>query len=68
MKNLAHSMFERYFPDMFQEVDLTINQPAEEPVKPIRHLNHDRSQRKGKMFAPHQREFCEACRLGVCFA
>jgi hypothetical protein len=64
MKNLARTIYEKYFPDMINNVDLQIQKPIQN--KP-RHSNHDPTQRKGKMFAPHNKDFCEACRLGLCF-
>jgi hypothetical protein len=67
MKNLAQSLFEQYFPDMLNYVDLEVAKPIEYHSKPYRHSNHDPTQRRGKMYAPHIKEFCEACRLGLCF-
>jgi hypothetical protein len=64
MRNLAQSIFEKYFPDMLNSADLEVAKPN---PKPPRHSNHDPTQRKGKMYAPHIREFCEACQLGLCF-
>ena len=68
MRNLAQSLFEKYFPDMLNSADLEVAQPMQFNSKPSRHINHDPTQRKGKMYAPHNRDFCEACRLGLCFA
>ena len=68
MKNLAQSVFEKYFPDMLKHVDLEYQKPIEDNLKQSRHRNHDPTQRKGKMFAPHIKEHCEACRFGLCFA
>ena len=42
--------------------------PMENNLNNLVISNHDPTQRKGKMFAPHVKEFCEACRLGLCFA
>lgn len=67
MKNLGQALFERFFPDMLNKVDLTIQKPTENDNKQSRHRNHDPTQRKGKMFAPHIKEHCEACRVGLCF-
>lgn len=67
MKNLAKFVFEQYFPEMLDKVDLTIEKPDENMGKPNRGRNHDPTQRKGKMYAAHVKEFCEACRLGICF-
>jgi hypothetical protein len=61
-------MFEKYFPDMLNSPDLEIAKPMQSYPKQPRHPNHDSTQRKGKMYAPHVKEFCEACRLGLCFA
>ncbi len=67
MKNLAQALYEKYFPDMLNQIDLETGQTNQSNNKPSRHPNHDPTQRKGKMYAPHIREFCEACRLGLCF-
>lgn len=68
MKNLAKAIFEKYFPDMMNIVDLEQPKTIQNNMKPTRHSNHDPTQRKGKMFAPHNKERCEACRFGLCFA
>ncbi len=68
MRNLAKFVFETYFPDMINNVDLENPKPVQNDVKQSRLVRHDPTQRKGKMSAPHNREFCEACRRGLCFA
>jgi hypothetical protein len=68
MKNLARVLFEKYFPDMLNNVDLEYHKPIQNNMKQSRHANHDPTQRKGKMISPHVKEYCEACRLGLCFA
>ncbi|CAF0843517.1 unnamed protein product [Adineta steineri] len=67
MKNLAKYIYETFSPDMLNYVDLTYQKPAEN-IKPIRSVRHDPHQRKGKSQAPHAKEFCEACRVGLCYA
>ncbi len=67
MKNLAQTLYETFFPDMMNNVDLKIQKSTQKNMKQLRHPNHDPTQRRGKMFAPHAKEFCEACRLGLCF-
>lgn len=67
MKNLAGCIFARYYSDMFNVVDLTIQTTNQNISRPARHVNHDRNQRQGRMLAPHKREFCEACQRGMCF-
>ena len=64
MKNLAEEMFKQSYPDMLNKVDLTIAKPKSATTK----ANYDPTQRKGKMYASHRQEFCEACRRGLCFA
>lgn len=68
MKNLAKCIFECYYPDMLGIVDLTIQTTDQNISRPVRHMNHDRNQRQGRMLAPHKREFCEACQRGMCFS
>ncbi|CAF3331336.1 unnamed protein product [Rotaria socialis] len=61
MKNLALFIFERYFPDMINTIELENN------ITPSRASRHDPTQRKGRMLAPHIKKHCEACRPGLCF-
>ncbi|CAF3367691.1 unnamed protein product [Rotaria socialis] len=61
MKNLALFIFERYFPDMINTIELENN------ITPSRASRHDPTQRKGRMLAPHIKKHCEACRRGLCF-
>ena len=68
MKNLAQSLYERFFPEMLELVDLTVSQPMEEKIKVSRHPNYDHTQRRGRKLNQHNRQFCEACRMGLCFA
>jgi len=68
MQNLARAIFETFFPDMLNIVDLEDEKSVQNNGKPSRRSNHDPAQRKGKMFAPHIKEHCEACRLGLCFS
>lgn len=68
MKNLARTFYEYYFADMLNYVDLEIQVSAQSEAKRARFSRHDPSQRKGKMMAQHVKEFCEACRYGLCFA
>ncbi|CAF0921401.1 unnamed protein product [Adineta steineri] len=60
MKNLAYTIFEKFFPDSFHSIywDLTHN-----GIRPIRRL----LQRKGNMRGQHNPSLCEACHLGVCY-
>jgi hypothetical protein len=68
MKNLAKSVFESYFPDMLNNVDLEHKSSMQHNSKSSRHhLRHDPTQRTGKMSARHVKEHCEACRRGLCF-
>jgi Asp-tRNA(Asn)/Glu-tRNA(Gln) amidotransferase C subunit len=67
MKNLAKAIFEQYFPEMLNKVDLEIQEPTQHNAKQTCHLRHDPTQRKGKMLAPHAKEFCEACQRGLCY-
>ncbi|CAF3649934.1 unnamed protein product [Rotaria sp. Silwood1] len=67
MKNLALSIFERYFPDMINNIELENQKLVQNNSKRSRASHHDPAQRKGKMMASHAREHCEACRRGVCF-
>jgi len=68
MRNLAKCVFETYFPDMINNVDLENPKPVQNDVKQSRLVRHDPTQRKGKMSAPHVRKSCEACQLGFCYA
>ncbi|CAF3418344.1 unnamed protein product [Rotaria socialis] len=61
MKNLALFIFERYFPDMINTIELENN------ITPSRASRHDPTQRKGRMLAPHIKKHYEACRRGLCF-
>ncbi|CAF3393256.1 unnamed protein product [Rotaria socialis] len=61
MKNLALCIFERYFPDMINTIELENN------ITPSRASRHDPTQRKGRMLAPHVKKYFEACRRGLCF-
>ncbi|CAF4078335.1 unnamed protein product [Rotaria sp. Silwood2] len=67
MKNLASSVFERYFPDMINTVELENQELVQNDYKRSRASRHDPAQRKGRMIAPHAKEHCEACQLGLCF-
>ncbi|CAF3815386.1 unnamed protein product [Rotaria sp. Silwood1] len=67
MKNLARALFEAYYPDMINSVDLETRESIQNDKKQSRQLRHDPAQRKGKMLAPHAKEFCEACQHGLCF-
>jgi len=67
MRNLAQTFFETFYPDMLNKVDLEYQKPKQNNMKQSRRANHDPTQRKGKMFAPHIKEHCEACRRGLCF-
>ncbi|CAF0986799.1 unnamed protein product [Adineta steineri] len=67
MKNLAKYIYETSYPDMLNYVDLTYKEPTEN-TKPRPSIRHDPHQRKGKSQAPHAKEFCEACRFGLCYA
>ncbi|UJR13253.1 hypothetical protein I4U23_000274 [Adineta vaga] len=68
MKNLAKCVFETYFPDMLNCVDLETRNSSETNMKQSYLRHHDPTQRKGKMHAPHVKELCVACRRGLCFA
>ncbi|UJR34113.1 hypothetical protein I4U23_021520 [Adineta vaga] len=63
MKNLFDSILAIYFPWMVDfDLENTIeNQSFQRP-------RHDPKQRKGAMRAQHNRNLCEACRVGACFA
>jgi hypothetical protein len=67
MKNLAKAVFENYFPDMLNNVDLENQGSMPKAIKQPRHPRHDPTQRTGKMLARHAKEHCEACRRGLCF-
>ncbi|CAF2757314.1 unnamed protein product [Rotaria sp. Silwood2] len=67
MKNLARSLFETYYPDMINNVDLENQELIQNDKKQSHQSRHDPTQRKGKMLAPHAKEHCEACRRGLCF-
>ncbi|CAF1135652.1 unnamed protein product [Rotaria sordida] len=68
MKNLARALFETYYPDMINNVDLEIQEVTQNEKNQSRQSSrHDPTQRKGKMLAPHVKEFCEACQRGLCF-
>ena len=68
VKNLARSLFETYYPDMINNVDLEIQEVTQNEKKQSHQSpRHDPTQRKGKMLAPHVKEYCEACQRGLCF-
>ncbi|CAF1142990.1 unnamed protein product [Rotaria sordida] len=67
MKNLALSIFERYFPDMINNIELENQELVQNNNKRSRASRHDPTQRRGRMMAPHVKEHCEACRRGLCF-
>ncbi|CAF2659156.1 unnamed protein product [Rotaria sp. Silwood2] len=67
MKNLAKLFFEIYFPDMINNVDFGNQEFIQNDTTRSRQIRHDPAQRKGKMLAPHAKEYCEACRHGLCF-
>ncbi|CAF5128000.1 unnamed protein product, partial [Rotaria sp. Silwood1] len=52
---------------MINSVDLETRESIQNDKKQSRQLRHDPAQRKGKMLAPHAKEFCEACQRGLCF-
>ncbi|CAF2685120.1 unnamed protein product [Rotaria sp. Silwood2] len=67
MKNLAMTLLELYFPDMIHNVDCKNQILIQNNTTASRQLLHDSAQRNGRMFAPHIKEYCEACQRGLCF-
>ncbi|CAF0741816.1 unnamed protein product [Didymodactylos carnosus] len=57
MKNLAATVFERYFPDECYELKMTYFGSHNDSIR----------QRKGTMSTVHLESLCEACQMGICF-
>ncbi len=60
MKNLAFTIFKRFFPYSISSIEWDI---AHNGIQPVRRL----LQRKGNMHAQHNSSLCEACHLGYCY-
>ncbi|CAF3682936.1 unnamed protein product [Rotaria socialis] len=68
IKNLTLSLFETYHPDMLTNVKLEKNEEViQNKQNHIHKLYYNHTQRQGKMLAQHANEYCEACRIGLCF-
>ncbi|CAF1317153.1 unnamed protein product [Rotaria magnacalcarata] len=68
IKNLALSFFETYHPDMMANVELEKNEEVIHNKQNHTHkLHYNHTQRQGRMLARHAKEYCEACRIGLCF-
>ncbi|CAF3392036.1 unnamed protein product [Rotaria socialis] len=67
MKNFACVFYENYYPDMLDDPYLQNAGLVQNDQLPASVKRHDPYQRKGKMSAPHVKEYCEACRHGICF-
>jgi len=67
MKNFACVFYDTYYPDMLYDPYLQNAGLVQNDQLPVSAKHHDPHQRKGKMSAPHVKEYCEACRHGICF-
>lgn len=68
MENLSKSIFDAFYPSENLNESLENTEAIENSNQYSRRSRHDPQQRKGKMHFPHNKERCEACQRGWCFA
>jgi len=68
MENLSKYMISEFFPELITYDDKQGEEITKNVGKYSRGSRHDPNQRKGKMHAPHDKNNCEACQYGWCYA
>jgi hypothetical protein len=68
IENLSKAMFVTFFPALITYDDSQGVEIMQNVGKASRRPRHDPNQRKGNMQARHNKDLCEACQHGCCFA